>query len=100
MVCFIEFHNDSSEGDNIISVVKSGNDAVYAENVKVADIAFEYADTEAIPLDDEINKRLLSKIDLRVIPWLCGLSLQCLSNTLVPGVFKVSRVGQDQNAAQ
>jgi ACS family allantoate permease-like MFS transporter len=60
-------------GDNIISVIESGKDAVYTEKVKGADLAFEYANAEAIPLDDATNKRLLRKIDLRVLPWLCGL---------------------------
>jgi hypothetical protein len=60
-------------GDNTISVIESGNDAVYTEKVRGADLAFKYANAEAIPPEDATNKSLLRKIDLRVLPWLCGL---------------------------
>jgi len=56
-----------------ISVIQNGNDEIYDEKVKGADAVFAYANAEAIPLDEATNKKLLRKIDTRVLPWLCGL---------------------------
>jgi ACS family allantoate permease-like MFS transporter len=56
-----------------ISVMENAHDEIYNEKVKGADAVFAYANAEAVPVDDETNRRLLRKIDTRVLPWLCGL---------------------------
>lgn len=44
-----------------------------AEKVKGADILLSYVDPDAPALDAETNRRLVRKIDIYVLPWLCGL---------------------------
>lgn len=42
-------------------------------DIKAVDKAFEYASSDAISIDEKTNKYLLRKIDLHILPWLCGL---------------------------
>jgi hypothetical protein len=42
-------------------------------NIKGVDKAFEYANSEAVSIDEKTNKYLLRKIDWNILPWLCGL---------------------------
>lgn len=48
-------------------------DELYDEKLKGADIVFAYANAEATSIDAETDKRILRKIDTKVLPWLCGL---------------------------
>lgn len=45
----------------------------HVTELKGADKMFAYASTAAITIDDATNRRLVRKIDLHVLPWLCGL---------------------------
>jgi hypothetical protein len=56
-----------------ISPAQAIEDDAYEEKVKGADGVFAYANVEATPLDEATNARLLRKIDVHVLPWLCGL---------------------------
>lgn len=56
-----------------ISPAEAVEDEVYEQKVKGADAVFAYANAEATPLDEATNAHLLRKIDLHVLPWLCGL---------------------------
>lgn len=70
-------NNNNGEYDPMkgldISPTQAMEDDVYEENVKGADAVFAYANAEATPLDEATNTRLLRKINLHVVPWLCGL---------------------------
>ena len=45
----------------------------HMKSAKSADKMAAYADATAMPIDEQTNKRLLRKIDLHILPWLCVL---------------------------
>ena len=55
-----------------ISPTQAIEDDIYKEKVKAADVVFASANAETTPLE-ATNARLLRKINLHVLPWLCGL---------------------------
>lgn len=42
-------------------------------NLKSADKALAFVGSEVISIDEKTNKRIARKIDLHILPWLCGL---------------------------
>lgn len=50
-----------------------GVDSTHVAELKGADGALQYASEQVLEVDDATNKRILRKIDLHVLPWLCGL---------------------------
>ena len=65
--------NKAAKGSEISPVEHGADEEVYEEKAKGADAVFAYANAEATPLDEATNRRLLRKIDVHVLPWLCGL---------------------------
>jgi len=55
------------------AAVELGIEVGHVKEVKGADKVFGYASIEAITVTEKQNSHLLRKIDLRVLPWLCGL---------------------------
>lgn len=55
------------------AAVELGIEVGHVKEIKGADKVFGYASIEAISLSEEQNKHLVRKIDLHVLPWLCGL---------------------------
>jgi hypothetical protein len=52
-------------GDTLVKTIQDG---VYEEKVKVTDSVFAYAIVEATPLDEATNVDLLRKTELHVLP--------------------------------
>lgn len=68
----------SVEGDTIDPRITThaqelGIAAEKVKDVKAADQVLEYANAEAIDVPDDVNRRILQKIDWHIMPWLCGL---------------------------
>lgn len=68
----------SVEGDRINPRITStaeelGIAAEKVKDVKAADQVLEYANAEAIEVPDDVNRKILRKIDWHIMPWLCGL---------------------------
>jgi hypothetical protein len=61
-------------GDEIVDVSNT-EDSIYDEKIKIADGALVYVSVEAIEIDAQTEKRLMRKIDMHVLPWLCGLNI-------------------------
>lgn len=59
--------------DVAVAVSELGVETSHATEGTGADAALKYASAIAVSIDDELNARLLRKIDLHVLPWLCGL---------------------------
>ena len=55
------------------AAVELGIDIGHVKELKGVDKAFRYASVDAISVTSEQDSRLLRKIDLCVLPWLCGL---------------------------
>ncbi|KAK5133477.1 hypothetical protein LTR08_007719 [Meristemomyces frigidus] len=55
------------------TAVELGIATDHITDLERADGVLKYASAEAIEVDEATNKRLLKKIDLHVLPWLCGL---------------------------
>ncbi|TFK56809.1 MFS transporter [Heliocybe sulcata] len=64
---------DSIDVDVTAAVAELGVESGHISSREGADTALEYASASAITIDDQLNRRLLRKIDLHVLPWLCGL---------------------------
>ncbi|KAI0124899.1 major facilitator superfamily domain-containing protein [Xylariales sp. AK1849] len=64
------------DGINPQIVTTAGEPGIETEKVKGvegADQVLLYANDEAIEVPDDVNRRILRKIDWHIMPWLCGL---------------------------
>jgi MFS transporter, ACS family, allantoate permease len=50
-----------------------GIEVGHVQDFKGADKMFAYASADAMSIDEETNKKLVRKIDMNVLPWLCVL---------------------------
>jgi ACS family allantoate permease-like MFS transporter len=69
-------HKASIEKELGVAKVKAdelGIEVGHVQNFKGADKMFAYASADAMSIDEETNKKLVRKIDLNVLPWLCVL---------------------------
>ena len=57
----------------LTTATELGIAAGHVSNGNSADGVLKYANAEAVEVDEATNKRLARKIDLHVLPWLCGL---------------------------
>ncbi|KZT30966.1 MFS general substrate transporter [Neolentinus lepideus HHB14362 ss-1] len=63
-----------SAGVNVtVAVAELGVGSGHVLVEEGADAALRYASASVIQVDDVLNRRLRRKIDLHVLPWLCGL---------------------------
>ena len=60
-------------GDVQHNAQELGIDMDHVKETKGADKMFAYASADAIEIDEATNKKLVRKIDLNVLPWLCVL---------------------------
>ncbi|KAK5117488.1 hypothetical protein LTR85_008873 [Meristemomyces frigidus] len=70
----IDIEKDVKVGGGVTATAAELGIAVgHVTDIKGADGVLQYASAEAIEVDEATNKRLVRKIDLHVLPWLCGL---------------------------
>jgi ACS family allantoate permease-like MFS transporter len=60
----------------------SMEEGIFVKDIKGGDAALQYVTGEIIEIDPETDKRILSKIDWHLLPWMFGLyMLQYLDKT-------------------
>lgn len=60
-------------GDAKATAQEIGIEVGHVAGLKGADKMFAYASASPISIDEEMNKRLVRKIDWHILPWLCLL---------------------------